>query len=295
MTENKSNKEYDFELQLKDGQEAEESFRRILISKDTKFEIKAESNLWHDKGNIVIEYESYGKPSGIAATKSDYWVHILRSKDKEPLAYLMFPTPILKQICNQVMSEDIYARTGGENGAMRMLLLDLKKLLLRLQNFTGKGNDNFNGWSRKPVKSELHVRNYRSSDYERIKELYLQGDLYGGQFDAARDSKERLSSCVHSDPQSILVCEKEGKIIGTVSLIEQGRVAWLYRFAVNKTEFEAEATKQLYDAACEILKSRNHTQVLIYSPINETQLENRYLDLGMNRGSAYTCFWQELN
>lgn len=294
MAENKSNKEYDFELQLKDGQEAEEMFRQILLSKDKKFEVKAESNLWHDTGNLVIEYESYKKPSGIAATKSDYWVHILRSRDKEPLAFLMFPTPILKKLCNDVMAEDIYARTGGENGAMRMLLLDIKQLLVRLQNSTGKGDDKFNGWTRKPVNSEIHVRNYRSTDYEAIKALYMQGDLYGGQFDEARDSREKLANSIHADPQSILICEKEGSILGTVSLIEQGRVAWLFRFAVARTELEKDVAKALYSAACDILKARNHTQVLVYTPADDARLEKRYASLGMNKGGTYTCFWQEL-
>jgi hypothetical protein len=294
MTENKSNKEYDFELQLKDGQEAEERFRKILLSKDTKFEVKAESNLWHDTGNLVIEYESYQKPSGIAATKSDYWVHVLRSRDKETLAYLMFPTPILKKICNDIMAEGVYARTGGENGAMRMLLLDIRKVLSRLQNSSGKGAEAFNGWSRKPINSELHVRNYRSSDYDKVQELYLQSDLYGGQFDEGRDSREKLAASIHADPQSILVCEEKGSIIGTISLIEQGRVAWFYRFAVAKIESEEFATKVLYDTACGILKARQHTQVLVYTPVDDVSLEKRYTSLGMNKGNTYTCFWQDL-
>lgn len=295
MTESKSNKEYDFALQLKDGQEVEEAFRRILLSKDTKFEVKAESNLWHDTGNLVVEYESYKEPSGIAATKADYWVHLLRSRDKEPLVYLMFPTPILNKLCNDVMAEDIYTRIGGENSAMRMLLLDIKKTLSRLQNFTGKGDEKFNGWIRKPVNPQLHVRNYRYTDYNAVKELYMQKDLYGGQFDEARDSREKLSDAIHADPQSILICEKDGKILGTVSLIEQGRVAWLFRFAVAKTDFEKEAASALHGAACAILKARGHSQVLVYTPVDDPYLQERYASLGMNKGSAYTCFWQELD
>jgi hypothetical protein len=294
MTENNTNKDYDFILQLEDAQEAERKFKRLLTSKETKFEVKTESNLWHNKGNIVVEYESYKQPSGIAATKADWWVHELRSREKETLAYLMFPVPVLRKICNDVMEEDIYARLGGENKAMRMLLLDLRKLLTRLQNASGKGDDVFHGWKRKAGNPGLHVRHYTTRDYEAVKNLYMQGDLYGGQFDPARDSDDRLATVIHADPEAILVCEKDGKTIGTVSLIEEGRVAWLFRFAVEKGDNENDAAKALYDTACGTLKSRGHSQVQVYTPMDDTRLEQRYRDLGLNKGQAYTCFWQDL-
>ncbi len=138
------------------------------------------------------------------------------------------------------------------------------------------------------------IRNYCPEDYEALKALYLQSDLYGGQFDEARDSKEKLAAVTKADPQSILVYEDGGEIIGTISLIENGRVAWLFRFAVSQSAEEKEITRNLYDAARAILKSRGHTEILVYSPANGEKLARRYLDLGMNKGSLYTCFWQPI-
>ncbi|HEY1096886.1 MAG TPA: hypothetical protein VGF14_06555 [Alphaproteobacteria bacterium] len=97
-----------------------------------------------------------------------------------------------------------------------------------------------------------------------------------------------------ADPQSILICEDKQKIIGSVSLIENGRVAWLFRFAVMQCSEEQEATKLLHQTACDILASRGHTEVLVYTPQNDARLEKRYSDLNMHKGSAYTCFWQEI-
>lgn len=57
---------------------------------------------------VTIKTIESWKPMDIAVTKADYWVHILRSKEKEPLAYLMFPVPVLKKICNDVMKEGVY-------------------------------------------------------------------------------------------------------------------------------------------------------------------------------------------
>ena len=140
----------------------------------------------------------------------------------------------------------------------------------------------------------LNIRNYHTDDYEALKALYLQSNLYGGQFDEARDSKEKLLKVITNDPQSILVCEDKNKVVGTISLIENGRVAWLFRFAVAKSEREMEIIKRLYEEACSILVSRGHTEVLVYSPENDARLTQRYLDLGMNKGGVYTCFWQKI-
>jgi hypothetical protein len=136
------------------------------------------------------------------------------------------------------------------------------------------------------------IRSYRDADYDQIKELYGHKELYGGVFDKARDSREILASKIKQDPEAILVCDRDGEIVGTLSLIDDGRVAWLYRFIVKG--FDPKITKQLYDKASATLKSRGHTQVLVYSDPNSLELQHRYSELGMNRGDNYECYWREL-
>ncbi len=80
------------------------------------------------------------------------------------------------------------------------------------------------------------IRSYSSSDYEQVTALYKQSTLYGGQFDENRDSKERLQKRIEAEPDAILVAEQNKKIVGTVSLVEDGRVAWLFRFCVVEGE-----------------------------------------------------------
>ncbi len=139
------------------------------------------------------------------------------------------------------------------------------------------------------------VRNYTPTDYENLKALYMQEGLYGGQFDADRDSAERVNALSTKDPESILVCEDENKMVGTVSLIENGRVAWLFRFAVEEGSASGEVVLALYGAAVQILKSRGHTQVLVYSPVDNQMLDDRYeKSLGFTKGNNYICFWKQL-
>lgn len=136
----------------------------------------------------------------------------------------------------------------------------------------------------------MNIRNYHPNDYVAVKALYLETSLYGGEFDPARDAEDRLAAVTRTTPDAILVAENNDVIVGTVSLIDDGRVAWLFRFAARTPE----AVQQLYKTACDIFKKRGHKQVLVYSPVGDAGLGARYKDLGMNKGGDYTCYWVDL-
>jgi predicted N-acetyltransferase YhbS len=140
----------------------------------------------------------------------------------------------------------------------------------------------------------MKIRNYNpETDYPSIEALLNAEGTFGGQFDDARDTKGRLDSLEASKPGSILVAEDEGKIVGTVTLFEDGRSAWLYRFAVQQ-ENEAEITKQLNEKALTTMKERGHTQVLVYAPAGDQHFEDRYTSLGFNKGNDFTAYWQDI-
>lgn len=136
------------------------------------------------------------------------------------------------------------------------------------------------------------IRSYTPSDYEQLKSLYLDTDTFGGQFDEVRDASDRLQKKIEADPDAILVAEDGDKIVGSVSLIEDGRVAWLFRFAVPLGQ--AATTQALHDKAVDILKARGHSQVLVYTPSGNDNLNDRYSELSFNKGNDFTCFWKEI-
>jgi len=140
----------------------------------------------------------------------------------------------------------------------------------------------------------MNIRPYQPTDYEHVVALYRQSELYGGQFNENRDSAEHLQKRIEADPDAILVAEQDNKIVGTVSLIEDGRVAWLFRFAVRQGEQEAAITKALCDTALATLKAKGHNQVLVYAPLGADRLDGRYEELGFNRGSDYACYWKNI-
>ena len=141
----------------------------------------------------------------------------------------------------------------------------------------------------------MNIRNYQTSDYESVAALYKDSSLFGGQFDETRDSEERLCNLINEKPDAILVAENsDGKIVGTVTLFEDGRSAWLYRFAVTK-DMEKEITMELWKKAKAILKEKGHTQVLVYAPAGDKGFEDRYEYLGFNKGNDFTAYWQDID
>jgi hypothetical protein len=136
------------------------------------------------------------------------------------------------------------------------------------------------------------IRSYQDSDYDQLKGLYQHTEWYGGVFDEARDGRERLAKVIANDPQAILVYEEDSILKGTISIIEDGRVAMLYRFVVPIQDDNI--AQQLYSEAVKTLKERGHSQILVYSAIDNPELDKRYMQLGMTKGSDYICFWADI-
>ena len=112
-----------FDIDLQYGTVREEKIADMLQNK--KMEVKSERDLWQKTGNICIEYKSYGKPSGIDATESDYWFHNLCIGDDE-YCTLVFNTATLKKIVKRL--DSFKTVSGGDNRASQMYLLNLQKL-----------------------------------------------------------------------------------------------------------------------------------------------------------------------
>ena len=112
-----------FDIDLQYGVVREDKIADMLTNK--KIEVKSERDLWQKTGNICIEYKSYGKPSGIDATESDYWFHNLCIGDDE-YCTLVFNTNTLKKIVKKL--DSFKTVSGGDNRASQMYLLNLQKL-----------------------------------------------------------------------------------------------------------------------------------------------------------------------
>jgi len=112
-----------FDIDLEYGKVREKQVADML--QDKKIEVKSERDVWQKTGNIAIEYESYGKPSGINATEADYWFHNL-CVGEDVYATLVFKTDTLKKIINSLDRK--VSVSGGDHNASKMYLINLQKL-----------------------------------------------------------------------------------------------------------------------------------------------------------------------
>jgi hypothetical protein len=117
----KNRKKFDIDLEY--GKVREQLIADMLQNK--KIEVKSERDIWQHTGNIAIEYECYGKPSGITSTEADYWFHNL-CVGNNVFCTLVFDVKSLKKI----LSKLDYKKTvsGGDNNASKMYLLNIQKL-----------------------------------------------------------------------------------------------------------------------------------------------------------------------
>jgi predicted N-acetyltransferase YhbS len=69
----------------------------------------------------------------------------------------------------------------------------------------------------------MEIRSYTDSDYPALELLYRSSTEFP--FDSETDSRPRLSAKIERDSGSILLAFKGDKLIGSVSIIEDGRIA----------------------------------------------------------------------
>ncbi len=121
----KDRKKFDLDLQY--GQVREDMVAEML--QGCKIEVKSERDLWQKTGNIAVEYECNGKPSGIAKTKAKYVAYILVDQDQTDKIMFFIKTGVLLQMCRQYLGVQGRDITGGDNYASKLILLPIEELV----------------------------------------------------------------------------------------------------------------------------------------------------------------------
>ena len=121
-----------WDVDLKFGKHFEEMIDDIFTGKH-KAEIKTERDQWVGYGNLAIELEHNGKPSGLTRTESDVWIHNLAFKGKLMGSFLI-PVDVLRSITEK-MIEDKVARVtkGGDGWKSKLALLPINRILEYVQ------------------------------------------------------------------------------------------------------------------------------------------------------------------
>jgi len=108
----------DFRYDLKVGQEGENALASIL--EGNKIEVKTDIKT-KDTGNVFVEYESRGKPSGLSTSQSDYYCFIIEH------IMIIIPTNKLKRLARKYYKSNRDV-VGGDSNTSRGILISLQEL-----------------------------------------------------------------------------------------------------------------------------------------------------------------------
>lgn len=94
-----------FDVQLRRGQIVEKELEAALLGSHelVTIEVKSEKDA---RTHVFVEYEAYGKPSGIALSKADWYTF-----EVYPRRFVTLPTEVLND-----MVTEAYGRWGASHG-----------------------------------------------------------------------------------------------------------------------------------------------------------------------------------
>jgi hypothetical protein len=114
----------DFKYDLKIGQVGETMLNEILH--DSTIEVKRDS--WIGRtGNIAVEYQSRGKPSGISTTKASHWCFIFSNEFNDEVM-IIIETERLKRI-SRIFYKKGSIKSMGDNNTSKSVLIPSEKII----------------------------------------------------------------------------------------------------------------------------------------------------------------------
>ena len=114
----------DFAYDLAVGQMSEKALGDIFQNRKVEFKADLKAK---ETGNLFIEYESRGEPSGIAKSQADYWCFDIGH------LFIIIETETLKSIVRPLLGTNADKR-GGDNNTSKGVLLPLTELIKHENN-----------------------------------------------------------------------------------------------------------------------------------------------------------------
>tara|TARA_S200002703_G_scaffold157584_1_gene165806 strand:- start:2202 stop:2591 length:390 start_codon:yes stop_codon:yes gene_type:complete len=112
----KHNNDYKYDLDF--GIISEKFYGKVMHDLiEGKTECKAERDQWVKTGNMFVEFESRGKPSGIATTHAEHWVVSFYKENK-----LCFTLTVPIEDMKKIARKGKLIKGGDENTSKGMLV-----------------------------------------------------------------------------------------------------------------------------------------------------------------------------
>lgn len=115
-----SSHDIQFVANLIEGKEGEALVSEALLKGEVKRDYGAGTT-----GNVFVEFQSRGKPSGIETSESDYYIFMLADDWYDSEVFIGIKTSRLKRIFNKIT----YSVNGGDGKSSKGKLIRLSKLI----------------------------------------------------------------------------------------------------------------------------------------------------------------------
>lgn len=137
---------------------------------------------------------------------------------------------------------------------------------------------------------EIIIRQYADSDYEEVKKILEEADM----FDTVMDGRKILKKKIAQDSNSILVAEINKEIVGNVYLINDAWFSGIFRLAVKKEFRKRDIGQTLMQKAEKYLKDEGHPEVMIFVNSKYGKLINWYKKQGYQHSdNLFKALWKK--
>lgn len=118
---NAPQKGWDLDLQF--GQEGEKWL--TILADERKLEVKRERDSWAKTGNLFFEVRYKGYESGVLATQSHYWAHLLSLEGKIVGGFIFEVEALRMNLCRLVVEKKARMIQGGDGNQSQGVLVPL--------------------------------------------------------------------------------------------------------------------------------------------------------------------------
>ena len=126
----------------------------------------------------------------------------------------------------------------------------------------------------------MKVRNYSDRDFQQAEELIRQSGMYNKLLDAPEFFRNNLKKKSEMDPDSIIVAEEHGKIIGIVIFVYDPLRCILLTIAVDKEHRNKGVGDILWQVTEQRIRARGAEEIIGLVPEQKSELLDLYRKYG---------------
>lgn len=142
------------------------------------------------------------------------------------------------------------------------------------------------------MKNSISIRAYKPQDYSVVEKNLKNEQMFA----EAWDSEENLNDMIEKNPESILVAEVEGRIVGQILMVPYGgHVAFLFRLTVDQNYREKGVGSTLLESAEKLLKKKGLKEIALFVNDDKENLKEYYKKRDyQSSGNKFVVFWKRL-